>query len=179
MGQVYSFRSADRRPRPVPLCAAPPRATHRSSHDRRLRLVSREGQPLPQAFQGSGEPDADTASVDRVRRRPCPRCGSTRQPLNAFRIATEVNYMVLESPGPELVVGCPRCVAAAARRALGLTLGLGWLGDPRGVADVIRAVRLDLRALTRARHRLPTPELREYVEGLESDRTGDHRAAGA
>jgi hypothetical protein len=90
-----------------------------------------------------------------------------------------VNYTVLESPGPELVLGCPRCVAAAALRALGLTLGLGWLGDPRGLGEVIQAVRLDLRTLTRARRRLPTPELREYVVGLEPDRTGDHRAAGA
>jgi hypothetical protein len=70
-------------------------------------------------------------------------------------------------------------VAAAARRALGRTLALGWLGDPRGLARVIRAVRLDLRALTRARHRLPTPELREHVEGLEPDQPGDHRATGA
>lgn len=101
--------------------------------------------------------------VAQFRSLPCPQCGGRVDKLNAFRIDTVVSAIVLTFYQPSVVVGCPSCLARAARVARRTTLILGWWGIPWGPIRSAAALRGASRALAGAAQSDPTEDLLDYV----------------
>jgi hypothetical protein len=102
--------------------------------------------------------------VQRARRLPCPRCGSTAAMLNAATIGTARSFLVLTSYEKNVIVGCPSCISSAADKADTVTALLGWWGLPFGPIHTLQAMSLNAKAASAAKQLEPTAVFRQFVE---------------
>ncbi len=102
--------------------------------------------------------------VERFRGLPCPVCKSSAQPLNAFPVTTARGVVLFVDYNVEIVVACPQCIVASAKRASRITLLLGWWAIPGGPFRTIHAVASNWRAKDAPCDLEPTQELYDYVE---------------
>jgi len=109
------------------------------------------------------EHDEIEALVQRARRLPCPRCGSTAAMLNAATVGTVRSFLIASFSERDLVVGCPSCIRAAAEKADTLTAALGWWALPFGPLRAINAIVLNAKAARAATQEEPTADFRGFV----------------
>lgn len=97
------------------------------------------------------------------RQLPCPICGATGGSLNAGTVATARSFIIMTTREERLVVGCPKCIVAAAHRATNLTCALGWWGLPWGPIRTFQAISKNARTNSTVQGHQATEELRQYV----------------
>ena len=108
-------------------------------------------------------PTRQAELVDHFRLSPCPHCGESGSPLNAFEVAEARSYVVFTEYKKIIVAGCPRCIRRAATAASRRTMLFGWWGLPHGLIYTLEALDFNRRAKRAAQHTAPTAALLEYV----------------
>lgn len=101
--------------------------------------------------------------VERFRKLPCPICNSVGRPLNAVTVATARSFLIMTTHQKRVVLGCPECILAAARKAQRLTLAFAWWGIPWGPIRGLQAMVLNAEARSAAARQEATAELYNYV----------------
>jgi hypothetical protein len=102
--------------------------------------------------------------IRRISTFPCPICGKKRDYLNGFNLMSVRSYIIVTSVSNALIIACPECISAMAKRALIKNLFLGWLGIPWGPIKTIRSVFANLRAMNSGKHNGPTKEFVEFIK---------------
>ncbi len=128
---------------------------------------------------GPIEPGELQDLVTRFRRQPCSRCGSELRPLNAFEIARAWSVILVTSYRKELLIACPDCILASAKRAWAFSLLLGWWGIPWGPIRTLQAIAIDSRAIRHGDEDHPSEALTAYVRDHRGEITVALRAAAA
>jgi len=99
----------------------------------------------------------------RLRQSPCPECGSPDMLLNAFEIAKAKSFLLLTAYSQKLMVACPDCIRACAKKANLLTLLMGWWGLPWGPIRTLQAASKNDKAIRDCRQDHPSEALIAYV----------------
>lgn len=118
-------------------------------------------------------PSRQTELVERFRSLPCPRCQSTREPLNAFHIMELDDAVLRPRFETTLVIGCPQCIRAAARSANRRLWTLGWGGLRSGFLRSAMAHSLNRRAVLDCGQPAPTSALLHFVRENRGRVTAD------
>ena len=91
------------------------------------------------------EPAEQEELVQRFRKLPCPICNAQAALLNGARVATAYSFLVMTTYQEGLVIGCPQCILAAARKANRATAAFAWWGIPWGPIRGLKAMWLIMR----------------------------------
>ncbi len=102
--------------------------------------------------------------VEAIRRQPCPECGERTRLLNGAEIAEAKSLLLFTFYQPRIVVACPDCIAAQAKRAALITSVLGWWAFPFGPFQTVKALRRNIRAMGQRTHDEPSDALYVFVE---------------
>ena len=117
--------------------------------------------------------------ADRFRRQPCGRCGSWKRPLNAFGIARVWSVILVTSYKKELLIACPDCILASAKRAQAFTPLVGWWGIPWGPIRTIQAIAINFRTIRHGDEDHPSEALTTFVRDHRGEITVALRDAEA
>ena len=109
------------------------------------------------------EPAEQEELVQRFRKLPCPICNAQAALLNGARVATAYSFLVMTTYEEVLVIGCPQCILAAARKANRATAAFAWWGIPWGPIRGLKAMSVNHEASAAAERHEATADLRQYV----------------
>jgi hypothetical protein len=103
------------------------------------------------------------ALVDEISRFPCPFCGTQESLLNASKVITVKSFLIVTTVEEPLVIACPDCIKASAKRSLNESLSFGWWSIPWGPIKTIASISKNHEAMNTERYLTPTKEFTEFI----------------
>ncbi|MBO9592397.1 MAG: hypothetical protein J7599_05755 [Niabella sp.] len=98
-----------------------------------------------------------------ARRLSCPSCGSSDMPLNGALISNTLSVFMITIQNKKLKIACPDCLDKANRKAITMTLLLGWWGIPWGPIRTIQSLGHNNKSKTTNHEEGPNDYLRSFV----------------
>jgi len=108
------------------------------------------------------EEEEKSELLNRISDFPCPLCDDNQAPLNASKVVIVKSFIVFTTVDKPLIIGCPECIKANAKKALITSSLLGWWGIPWGPIRTLWSLVDNIMALSSKRYHEPTYEFLEF-----------------